>query len=99
MFTRLAGNIPVVLIDKLDEDMRLENDAELVSKFFKDLVCNNNLLLNPNIQLVISVWEIPFQYLSTVFRESKVSVYYIQWDKNQLEIVLNHRLSVYSSSK
>lgn len=99
MFTRLAGNIPVVLIDKLDEDMRLENDAELVSKFFKDLVCNNNLLLNPNIQLVISVWKIPFQYLSTVFRESKVSVYYIQWDKTQLEIVLNHRLSVYSNKK
>lgn len=99
MITRLTGNIPVVLVDKLDEDMRLENDAELVSRFFKDLVCNNNLLLNPNIQLVISVWEIPFQYLSTVFRESKVSVYYIQWDTAQLEVVLNHRLSVYSNRK
>ena len=97
MITRLTGNIPVVLIDKLDEDMRLENDAELVSNFFKDLVCNNNLLMNPNIQLVISVWEIPFQHLSTVFRESKVSVYYIRWDRAQLEIVLNHRLSVYSN--
>ena len=59
----------------------------------------NNLLLNPNIQLITSVWEIPFQYLSTVFRESKVSVYYIQLGTAQLEVVLYHRLSVYSNRK
>ncbi len=99
MIVRITGNVPTVFIDKLDEDIRFENDAELVSTFFKDLICDSNLLLNQSIQLVISVWKIPFQNLSTIFRESKVPVYYLQWNRTQLEIVLNHRLSVYSNNQ
>lgn len=72
---RLTGAVPVIFIDKLDEDVRLENDAELVSEFIKDLVCDTKLLLNSDIQLIISVWQIPFSLLSTIFRESKISLY------------------------
>lgn len=99
MITRVAGATPIIFVDKLDEDIRLENDAEIVSKFFKDLICDSNLLLNQNIQLVISVWKIPFDYLATIFRASKNSVYTIKWNREQLEIVLNHRLSVYSNGR
>lgn len=97
MIVRITKTIPVVLIDKLDEDIRLENDSDLVSAFCRDLICDNTLLLNQNIQLIISIWEIPFQSLSTIFRASKTSVYSFRWSKAQLEIVLNHRLSVYSN--
>ena len=96
---RLTGFAPVVFIDKLDEDIRLENDAELVSEFIKDLVCDTKLLLNSDIQLIISVWQIPFGLLSTIFRESKVSVYMLSWRPKQLETVLDHRLSIYSDGK
>lgn len=99
MFKRLTQNIPVVFIDKLDEDMRLENDAELVSDFIKALVCDSKLLLNSNIQLIISVWEIPFNFLNSIFRQSKNTVYSIKWNEVQLETALNHRLSVYSGGK
>ena len=96
---RLTGSVPAVFIDKLDEDIRLENDAELVSEFIKDLVCDTKLLLNSDIQLIISVWQIPFGLLSTIFRESKISVYTLSWRPKQLEAVLDHRLSVYSDGK
>ena len=96
---RLTGRVPAVFIDKLDEDIRLENDAELVSEFIKDLVCDTKLLLNSDIQLIISVWQIPFGLLSTIFRESKISVYTLSWRPKQLEAVLDHRLSVYSDGK
>lgn len=99
MVVRVTGSAPLIFIDKLDEDTRLENDADLISKFFKDLICDNTLLLNQNIQLVISVWKIAFDYLGTIFRASKNSVYYIKWNKAQLEIVLNHRLSIYSNGQ
>ena len=99
LIKEVMGSIPLVLIDKLDEDIRLENDAEIIANFVKELVCDNNLLLNPNIQLFISVWQIPFSYLSTIFRRSKHYVYDIGWNQQQLEIVLNHRLSVYSVNK
>lgn len=96
---RLTGAVPVIFIDKLDEDVRLENDAELVSEFIKDLVCDTKLLLNSDIQLIISVWQIPFSLLSTIFRESKISLYTLSWKYKQLETVLDHRLSIYSDGK
>lgn len=96
---RLTGFVPVIFVDKLDEDIRLENDADLVSKFIKDLVCDTKLLLNPDIQLIISVWQIPFGLLNTIFRESKVSMYRLSWKPKQLETVLDHRLSIYSDGK
>lgn len=96
---KLTGSIPVIFIDKLDEDIRLENDAELVSEFIKGLICDTKLLLNSNIQLIISVWQIPFGLLSTIFRESKISVYTLSWKPRQLEAVLDRRLSIYSEGK
>lgn len=99
MIVRMTKTPPVVLIDKLDEDIRLENDSDLVSAFCKDLICDNTLLLNQNIQLIIAIWEIPFQSLSTIFRASKTSTYFFRWTKSQLEVVLNHRLSVYSNNQ
>lgn len=96
---RITKSIPLVFVDKLDEDPRLENDSEMVADFIKGLICDNKLLLNQDLQLIVAVWEIPFEHLSTVFRKSKNSVYAIDWGKNQLELVLNHRLYVYSERR
>jgi len=94
-----VSNAPaIVLIDKLDEDIRLENDAELISEFIKDLLCDNNLLLNSNIQLIVSVWKIPFKVLTPNFRRSKHFVYDIDWNPEHLEAVLNQRINHYSDS-
>lgn len=95
----IMNSLPLVFIDKLDEDTRLENDAEKISSFIKDLICDNTLLLNNCIQLFISVWQIPFYSLSTIFRSSKHYVYDINWDYEQLEVILNQRLRVYSNNK
>ncbi|HBF66360.1 MAG TPA: hypothetical protein DDW34_12275 [Clostridium sp.] len=95
----MLDKTPIVILDKLDEDTRLENDAELTSNFIKEIVCDNKLLLNKNIQLFISIWEIPFLHLSSIFRRSKHTVFDIHWNKSELEEVLNRRLSVYSDSK
>ncbi len=99
LIQKLSGEKPIVLIDRLDEDVRLENDADLITTFIKDLVCDNNLLLNDHVQLFISVWEIPFINLQSIFRKSKHTVFNIQWNCNELENVLNHRLSTYSKHK
>ena len=96
---RITETVPLIFIDKLDEDIRFENDSELVADFIRDLICDNKLLLNENLQLIIAIWEIPFEYLSSVFRKSKNSVYEIDWNAEHLMKVLNHRLSVYSNGR
>lgn len=99
LIKEITGIKPFVSIDKLDEDIRLGNDAEAISSFIKDLLCNNDLLLNPNIQLFIAVWKIPFSSLSSSFRRSKHYVYDINWDAKQLENILNQRLKIYSNNR
>lgn len=99
LINKIIGSQPLVIIDKLDEDIRMQNDSETISIFIKDLLCNNDLLLNSNIQLFIAVWKIPFSTLSSLFRRSKHYVYDITWDSNQLETVLNQRLKTYSNNQ
>ena len=99
LINQITDSKPLVIIDKLDEDIRMQNDSETISIFIKDLLCNNDLLLNPNIQLFIAVWKIPFSTLSSLFRRSKHYVYDITWDSKQLETVLNQRLKAYSNNR
>lgn len=94
----ITDSTPLVVFDKLDEDIRLENDSDLISDFIKELVCDTNLLLNTNIQLMISVWNIPFSNLNGIFRRSKHYVFDIDWNLHQLEVVLNRRIEVYSDN-
>lgn len=96
---KILNSTPIVILDKFDEDFRLDNDADLTANFIKELVCDNKLLHNKNIQLFVSVWEIPFSNLLSNFRKSKHTVFNIRWTKAELENVLNHRLSVYSDKK
>ena len=98
IITEITNSIPLVVFDRLDEDTRLENDSEIISEFIKELICDTNLLLNENIQLLISVWSIPFSYLNALFRRSKHYVFDIDWNFHQLEAVLNRRIQVYSEN-
>lgn len=94
----IVGHKPIVLFDRFDEDSRIENDSEILSGFVKSLLSDNKLLLNENIQLVIAIWTIAFESLTTVFRKSKHFVFDIKWDHKYLLDVLNQRLRCYSNN-
>lgn len=89
----------ICLLDKLDEDSRLENDAEYISSFVEPILTDNKLLLNDKLQLIISLWVTPFNYLLDKVRTQKHYCPKLQWDKNDLENALNERLKTYSNSK
>lgn len=99
LMKKILDKTPMVILDKFDEDTRLENDADSTANFIKELICDNKLLLNKNIQLFISVWEIPFLSLLPNFRQSKHTVFNIHWNRSELEGVLNRRLSIYSNNR
>lgn len=85
-----------VFFDKFDEDGRMENDAEKISEFISPLLVDNKLLENQNIQLIISVWEVPFKRLSGVVRTQKHYCPLLEWSAPFLVAALNKRLSVFS---
>lgn len=88
-----------IILDKFDEDGRMKNNAETVSKFLLPLLTDNKILENSNIQLIISVWEIPFRRILTEVRTQKHFCPLLSWSMEALEKALNQRLLVFSDGK
>ena len=87
----------VVILDKLDEDWRLNNNGEAIADFVRPILIDNKLLLSHKIQLVISMWSTPFNYLSADVRTQKHYCPRLKWEREDLVNVLNKRLQTYSS--
>jgi hypothetical protein len=89
----------LLVIDKIDEDSRLENDAEKVSDFIKQMVADNKLLLNDNFHILLFLWNTPFNYVRGNVRTQKLVCQTLTWDRTLLEKALCKRLSVFSDGK
>lgn len=89
----------IIAFDKLDEDPRFENDADLIAEFVKPITTDNKLLLNLDTQLVISLWAVPFNNLKDIIRTQKHYCPVIEWTENDLVYALNRRLKVFSRGK
>ena len=88
-----------VILDKLDEDDRFNNDAQKISDFIEPILKDSKLLLHDNLQLVISVWSVPYRFLKDKFRTQKHDTHNIEWTEEKLVQVLNSRLEAYSGGK
>lgn len=89
----------IVFFDKFDEDTRMENTADKISTFITPLLTDNKLLENSHIQIVISVWEVPFSKILTQFRSQKHHCPQLSWTAAKLKEALNRRLSVFSNNE
>ena len=91
----------IVVLDKLDEDARLEGDADRIAGFVKGVITQTNLHLSQNVQLVASIWSVPFNMLlkQENVRTQKMNVESLSWDRSDLERALNTRLKVFSNGK
>lgn len=86
-------------LDKIDEDSRLENDAESIAEFIKPLLIDNKLLLNSDIQIIASIWTIPFNKVLPHFRKNKYCCEEIHWTKEEFIQLINKRISNFSKNK
>ncbi len=96
---RATGSKPVAIFDKLDEDPRLENDAEIISGFLLPVLGDNNLLSCASLQTVLFVWKTPYRYIESKVRSQKFFCPTIRWDRDTLKQVLNRRIGVFSGGR
>ncbi|MCW3080501.1 ATP-binding protein [Segetibacter sp.] len=87
---------PVIFLDRLDEDQRFENDADIISDFISPFLTDGNLLSIEEFQLVFFVWSTPFRFIEDLVRTQKYYCPSLRWSKSDLEKLLNKRLEVYS---
>jgi hypothetical protein len=96
---KIGFNKPVILLDRLDEDPRFENDAEVISEFITPFLTDSNLLSINEFELVFFVWSTPFRFIEDLVRTQKYYCPSLRWSKTDLEKLLNKRLEVYSNNK
>ncbi len=97
VINKLGYKRVIVFFDKFDEDTRMENNADKISTFFSPLLTDNKLLENTNIQIIVSVWEVPFNKILTQFRSQKHHCPILLWTEAKLRDALNRRLYVFSN--
>ena len=93
---KLGFEKPTIFLDRLDEDSRLNNDAELISEFIAPMLTNTNLLSISEFQLIFFVWSTPFRYIAELVRTQKYYCPNLEWRREDLEKLLNSRLLTYS---
>ncbi|XCA83502.1 hypothetical protein ABKJ26_15125 [Exiguobacterium mexicanum] len=99
LISKLGYERTVILFDKLDEDNRFSDNGEEIANFVKPILTDNKLLLAESLQLVVSMWSIPFTYLREYVRTQKHFCPQLNWHKSDLERVLNKRLQIYSKGE
>ncbi|HEY4109437.1 P-loop ATPase, Sll1717 family [Puia sp.] len=99
VITKLGYSRIVVIMDKIDEDSRLENNGEAIADFIVPLLTDNKLLLNKKLQLIVSMWSTPFNYLLEHVRTQKHYCPKLNWTHDDLAKALNKRLNIFSNGK
>lgn len=90
----------VLIYDKIDEYRLLGTNVSSISGFIKDFVLDTALLLNGNISLVFSFWSRIRQPLADVgVRYDKLKPIDITWSNEELNDIINNRLSYFSDKK
>lgn len=87
----------VLILDKIDEDNRLKNDAQHVAQFAETILTDNKMLLNGKFQGIVSIWSLPFRLLERHVRSQKLYSAYLSWSDANLGHALNKRLGTFSS--
>lgn len=89
----------IVVFDRVDEDSRFDNDAELISSYIKNILTDNKILLEDGIQIVFSTWKTAFNFIKHDIRTQKHYCPSLTWTEIDLKRVINTRLSAYSNGQ
>ena len=88
-----------IIFDKVDEDPRLENDAEKIASFVKKILSNNAFLVDENFQVVVSLWTVPFNFILENVRTQKIYTAEIKWEYGDLQDAFNKRIEEFSKGE
>lgn len=86
----------LIVFDRVDEDSRFMNDAELISEFIVKILTDNKFLLAEDLQIVFSTWVTPFNFIKDQVRTQKHYCPTLSWTTEDLIKALNQRLLAYS---
>jgi hypothetical protein len=88
-----------IAIDKIDEDVRFENDADKIGEYIRGIASDNKILTSNLFNVTLFSWSTPFNNIKDTVRTQKIAHHNLVWSKKQLEETLIQRLNVYSEGK
>ncbi|RBQ05850.1 P-loop ATPase, Sll1717 family [Pedobacter miscanthi] len=88
-----------ILVDKVDEQSLTGNNPEASYTLIEDLLKDLELLETPKVSFKFFLWDALKPYAAATARPDRVFSYDLNWDWNQLSIMLDKRVSSYSNGK
>lgn len=89
----------IVILDKLDEDSRLDNAAEDIADFISPILTDNAFLLDESFQIIVSLWVVPLNFIRDKVRTQKVYSPEVVWEHADLRQVYDKRVRVFSGGE
>lgn len=96
---KVGASQVIFIIDKIDEDGRLDSDAEEIAAFAKPILSDTKHFTSEEFKLAVGIWIIPFIQIKDDIRTQKIVTKQITWTSAGLESALNKRLSHFSKGK
>jgi len=89
----------ILVIDKIDEDPRLQNDAERIASFIEGFASNHKVLINNDFKVLLFVWSTPFNSVRSNIRTQKIVLQPLSWTRDGLREAAGKRLSAFSNQQ
>ena len=90
----------VIMFDKLDEVSEINGDINKVTQFVQEFLTDTELLYTDKLSIVVSLWSEVKNALNKVgVRFDKFKEVDIRWRNDELECLINKRLSYFSIDK
>lgn len=99
MVEKVGFNKTVILFDKIDEYQELQQDVIKIGTFTNEILTDTELLLNNMISFGFSLWSEVKTELAGSVRFDKFDAVDVSWYTNDLEKIINKRLSHFSTNQ
>lgn len=86
----------VLILDKIDEDPRLDNAAENIAEFITPILSDNTFILDKSFQFIVCLWSVPLNFIKEKVRTQKVYNPEVVWDHSDLKAAYDRRVKVFS---
>lgn len=99
IINKIGFKSTVVLIDKIDEYQKLNQDITKITNFTSEILSDTELLLNNKFAIGFSLWSELKSELSGIVRFDKFGTIDVRWRSSDLEPLINKRIKYFSSNE
>lgn len=99
VFSKMGFSKIIILFDKIDEYQPLQQELQIISNFTKEILADNEFLMNENLSIGFSLWSELKAELAGTVRFDKHGSIDLRWNNVDLIPLIDKRMGYFSSNQ